>query len=131
MKLSFNNPWAKPWSPMSKAHFQIDFTQLVRIALVLALMLVVVAPDVAFASQGGCQGGSTDPFCGGSTGVYQTLKAWSQGGLGLFLSLLSLVVGLAGAARIGSLFPVVIGVCFALAFSQGPTVLESVMGATL
>lgn len=63
--------------------------------------------------------------------IYDKLTEWSQGTLGKLMALLCVVVGTAYTISKGTLIWAVLGVAMCLVLYNAPTIIDSLMGATL
>lgn len=94
---------------------------------VLALVVVLLFfPDIADAAASGTNDGSSV-----FGNMYNTVKGWITGVLGKLIALLTLAVGLIMGVAKQSIMASLVGLAMAWILYYGPSLIESVFGATL
>lgn len=95
--------------------------KVIVMAAAAAAAVIVLQPEQALAGAGGVEFDT----------VWQTLKDWTQGTLGRIIAGAMILVGIIGGIARQSLMAFALGIGGGMGLSYSPTVVESIMSATI
>jgi len=94
-------------------------------------LLILMVPDAFAGTTSSTGGGSGAPGGTEFQTLWTTLSEWIQGYLGRIIAISFVVVGLASGILRGSVFGFVLGIASGIGLYLSPTIISSIMGATL